>query len=149
MSDPIVTNQSRRLEPVHADEEKRRQGRWTLRLIWFLRIMAGLSMLKGLYHWSLVLGIGDGPDNAFAMRTLPWQTATVLFAVIDLVAAIGLWLAAVWGAVVWLTAAVSLAAIEVFFPQVYGGNLTTVAIVLALLSCYLALALFSAREHLH
>ena len=50
---------------------------------------------------------------------------------------------------VWLTALVSLAAIEVFFPQVYGGNLMTVAIVLALLSCYLALALLSAREHLH
>ena len=53
------------------------------------------------------------------------------------------------GKVVWLTAAVSLAAVEVFFPQVYGGNLMTVAVVLALLSCYLALALLSAREHLH
>jgi len=29
-----------------------------VRLVLFLRIMAGLSMLKGLYHWSLVLGIG-------------------------------------------------------------------------------------------
>ena len=26
-----------------------------------------------------------------------------------------------WGAVVWLTAAVSMAAVEVFFPQIYGG----------------------------
>ena len=54
---------------------------------------------------------------------MPWQTATVFFAVIDLVAAVGLWLAAAWGAVVWLTACVSMAAVEVFFPQVYGGRL--------------------------
>ena len=47
---------------------------------------------------------------------MPWQTATVFFAVIDLVAAVGLWLAAAWGAVVWLTACVSMAAVEVFFP---------------------------------
>ena len=51
------------------------------------------------------------------------RPATVFFAVIDLVAAVGLWLAAAWGAVVWLTACVSMAAVEVFFPQVYGGRI--------------------------
>ena len=54
---------------------------------------------------------------------MPWQAATIFFAVIDLVAAVGLWLAAAWGGVVWLTAAISMAAIELFFPQVYGGRL--------------------------
>jgi len=71
----------------------------------------------------------------------------VFFAVIDLVAAIGLWLAAAWGAVVWLTASVSLAAVEVFFPQVYGGRWPVVLIVGALLIIYLLLAIQSAREH--
>ena len=56
------------------------------------------------------------------------QTATIFFAVIDLVAAVGLWLAAAWGAVVWLTAAVSMAAVEVLFPQVYGGRMIVVVI---------------------
>ena len=68
-------------------------------------------------------GSATGEDNNFTLHSLPWQTATVYFAVIDLVAAVGLWLAAVWGAVVWLTAAVSMAAVEVFFPQIYGGRL--------------------------
>ncbi len=147
MSDPITTDQVRTLEPVHAGEETPREGLWTLRLIWFLRVMAGLSMLKGLYHWSVVLGIGDGRDNAFTTHALPWQTATVFFAVIDLVAAVGLWLAAVWGAVVWLTAAVSMAAVEVFFPQIYGGSVLIVIVELGLLCAYLALAILSAREH--
>ncbi len=115
----------------------------------FLRAMAVMSMAKGLYHWSVVLGIGEGPDTTFTTQSLPWQTATVYFAIIDLVAAVGLWLAAVWGAVVWLTAGVSMAAVEVFFPQIYGGSWLIVAIELFLLCCYLVLALQSAREHPH
>lgn len=138
------------LAPVHAEYEgEQQQGKWTRWLIWFLRAMAVVSMLKGLYHWSVVLGIGEGPDSRFSTESIPWQTATVYFAIIDLVAAVGLWLAAVWGAVVWLTAAVSMAAVQVFFPQIYGGSWFVVAIELVLLATYLVLALQSAREHPH
>jgi hypothetical protein len=145
MSD--MTDKNRGLDPVHAGEDKRREGVWTARLMLFLRIMAGLLMIKGLYHWAVVCGIGEDQDSSFTLRATPWQTATVFFAVIDLVAAVGLWLAAAWGAVVWLTAAVSMAAVEVFFPQIYGGRLWIVVGEIALLGCYLFLALQSAREH--
>src|SRR5688572_12141224 len=146
MSEPVVTDQAKTLEPVHAGEkERKRDGRWTARLVFFLRAMAVLSMLKGLYHWAVVCGIGEGPDTRFALHGLPWQTATVFFAVIDLVAAVGLWLAAAWGAVIWLTATVSMIAVEVFFPQVYGGGWIIIGIELTLLACYLWLALQSAR----
>jgi hypothetical protein len=66
--------------------------------------------------------------------------------VIDLVASVGLWLAAAWGAVVWLTAIVSMAAVEVLFPGVYGGRLIVVLIQAILLASYLSLALMAARE---
>lgn len=149
MIDPITTAQTQSIEPVRTRSDAHQQGRWTRWLVMFLRAMALLSMLKGLYHWSVVLGIGEGPDTRFAANPVPWQTATVYFAIIDLVAAVGLWLAAVWGAVVWLTAAVSMAAVEAFFPQIYGGSVMVVAIELALLCCYLVLAMQSAREHPH
>lgn len=147
MNETLPADQDRSLDPVNA--ARPREGVWTTRLVWFLRAMAVLSMLKGLYHWSVVLGIGDGPENNFTLHSLPWQTATVYFAIIDLVAAVGLWLAAVWGAVVWLTAAVSMAAVEVFFPQIYGGRIVVVVIEIVLLVTYLWLALQSAREHPH
>jgi hypothetical protein len=70
----------------------------------------------------------------------------VFFAVIDLVAAVGLWLAAPWGAVVWLTSIISMAAVEILFPQIYGGNMWVVAIETVLLGVYLWLALMAARE---
>ena len=149
MSDPLAGDHIRALAPVQESAQRPKVGIWTTRLLWFLRIMAGFSLIKGLYHWAVVVGIGDGPDNAFVMHSLPWQTATVFFAVIDLVAAVGLWLAAVWGAVVWLTASVSMAAVEVVFPQVYGGRLTVVLVEMILLGCYVVLAVMSAREHPH
>jgi hypothetical protein len=57
-----------------------------------------------------------------------------------------LWLAAAWGAVVWLTAVVSMAVVEVFFPQVYGGSIYVVFGEVILLGLYMWLAVLAARE---
>ena len=146
MSDPYANDPVRMLEPVQADEPELKDERWTARLVMFLRVMSVLSMTKGLYHWAIVSGIA-GPADGFEYQPTPWQTATVFFAVIDLIAAVGLWLAAVWGGVVWLTASVSMAAVEVFFPQVYGGRGWVVAVATVLLIVYIFLAIQAAREH--
>ncbi|MEX0751329.1 MAG: DUF6163 family protein [Xanthobacteraceae bacterium] len=146
MTNPVVTDQGRTLEPVHADEGEKSAVRWSDRLTVFLRGMAVLSLAKGLYHWSVICGIGDGLDGSFETGPMTWQTATVFFAVIDLVAAVGLWLMAAWGAVVWLTAAISMIAVELLFPQIYGGGMAVMAIELALLAVYLWLAVRAARE---
>jgi hypothetical protein len=47
---------------------------------------------------------------------------------------------------VWLTSVASLAAVELLFPQIYGGRLWVSAVNLALLGAYLWLALRAARE---
>ena len=108
--------------------------------------MAAVSLIKGLYHWAQVCGVGAPADGGFEAHTTAWQAATVFFAVLDLVAAVGLWLAAAWGAVVWLTSVVSMAAVEVFFPKVYGGSIVIVILEMTLLGIYLYLAIVSARE---
>lgn len=137
----------RSLEPVREHEGNRSTGRWTRLLVLFLRVMAAISMCKGLYHWAQVCGIGFGETLPFESRSIAWQTATVFFAVIDLVAAVGLWLAAAWGAVIWLTSVASMLAVEIFFPQVFGGGWLTGLLEGALLALYLWLALKSAQEH--
>jgi hypothetical protein len=134
------------LDPVRLTKGSE-QGTWTEYLVLFLRVMAAVSLIKGLYHWVQVCGIGVPADQAFEAHTVAWQTATVFFAVLDLVAAVGLWLAAAWGAVVWLTSVVSMATVEVFFPKTYGGSLAIVLVEMALLIAYLFLAIASAREH--
>ena len=119
---------------------------WTRRLVLFLRAMAVVSILKGLYHWAQVTGFVGGEEEAFENQSMAWQTATIYFAVIELVAAVGLWLATPWGAVVWLTTVVSMAVIELLFPGIYGGSLTVVALEALMLGAYLALAWMAARE---
>jgi fatty acid desaturase len=146
MSEPFARDDLQSLEPVHEHEGDKSVGRWTRRLVLFLRVMAGVSMLKGLYHWSRVCGIGVAPSEMFQFQSIAWQSATVFFAVIDLVAAVGLWLAAAWGAVIWLTAVASMLAVEIFFPQVFGTSLLTGLLEGGLLVLYLLLALKSAQE---
>src|SRR5579863_6485113 len=119
---------------------------WTRRLVLFLRIMAVISVAKGLYHWAQVTGFVGGEEDAFENQSMAWQAATVYFAVIELVAAVGLWLATPWGAVVWLTTVVSMAVIELMFPALYGGSLAVVGGEALMLSAYLALAWMAARE---
>jgi hypothetical protein len=119
---------------------------WTRRLVLFLRVMAVVSIVKGLYHWAQVTGFIGGEEEAFENQTMAWQTATIYFAVIELVAAVGLWLATPWGAVVWLTTVVSMAVIELMFPGIYGGSLVVVGAEALMLAAYLALAWMAARE---
>ena len=119
---------------------------WTRRLVLFLRIMALIAVIKGLYHWAQVTGFIGGDEDAFENQPMAWQAATIYFAVIELVAAVGLWLATPWGAVVWLTTVVSMAVIELMFPGIYGGSLVVVAVEALMLAAYLALAWMAARE---
>jgi hypothetical protein len=146
MTDPTIRDPIKELAPVLAEQEKSSVGVWTERLVLFLRVMAGVSMLKGLYHWAAVCGFIGDADGGFLAHGTQWQTATVFFAVIDLVAAVGLWLAAPWGAVVWLTAAVSMAVVDVFFQQVYGQQTAIVVLEAVVIVAYLVLAIQAARE---
>jgi hypothetical protein len=134
------------VEAISSDRIETDDSVWTRRLVLFLRIMAVVSILQGLYHWAQVTGFIGGEEDAFENQAMAWQAATVYFAVIELVAAVGLWLATPWGAVVWLTTVVSMAVIELMFPGIYGGSLLVVAFEAIMLSAYLVLAWMAARE---
>ncbi len=132
--------------PARDLSAKLRSAAWTERLVWFLRVMAIASMAKGLYHWAAVCGF-IGEAGGFEAHVQSWQATTVFFSVIDLVAAVGLWLVAPWGAVVWLTSTVTMIMIQLFFDQVYGTDLIIVAAGVVAILAYLVLSLLAAREH--
>jgi hypothetical protein len=146
VSEPAYQDDERNLEPVHTTDDLPSTEIWTLRLVMFLRVMAAISMLKGLYHWSRVVGITVPIGEGFETHSIAWQSATVFFAVIDLVAAVGLWLAAAWGAVIWLTSIVSMIALDVFFPQVFQGGALFDLLEFGTLVIYLWFALKAAQE---
>jgi len=142
-----ATPDPRNAASVRAGEEPK--GIWTERLVQYLRVMAAVSMISGLKYWASICGFAFVPEGGFEAQPVAWQTATVFFAVINLVAAVGLWLAAPWGAVVWLTSAVSMIVVEVFFPQIYDDLLVVLVFHPVAIIAYLVLAVLAAREQLH
>lgn len=122
------------------------ETRYGVVLVWYMRLLSLLSLAQGLACWALVL-VGDdyGPGN-LARMTVPGASAVIFFSVIDIVAAVGLWLAASWGGVVWLVAVAAqwlcLVVLPNFVPYdlaVGGGNLLLVV-------AYFALIYRTARE---
>ena len=96
-------------------------------LVWFMRTMACVWVAKGLFNWAVLMGLNPRFGD-FTMLPRSLQTTIVFFAGSDLLSAIGMWLAAPWGGVLWLLCA-GLETISPFF----GGRVAVMgAIPLAL-----------------
>ena len=80
------------------------ETRWGLMLVVFMRLLAGLWVVQGLLQWSVFL---LPHDVVFDRQSGARTAAMIFFCVLDLLAAVGLWLATPWGGVLWLFAAVS------------------------------------------
>ena len=80
------------------------ETRWGLILVVFMRLLAALWILQGLAQWA---GFLLPREAVFDHLPMTQSGAIMFFAVIDLMAAVGLWLATPWGGVLWLLAALS------------------------------------------
>ncbi len=85
-------------------------------LVWFMRTMACVWVAKGLFNWAVLMGLNPRFGD-FAMLPRPLQTTIVFFAGADLLAAVGMWLAAPWGGILWLLCA----GLEAISP-LFGGR---------------------------
>jgi hypothetical protein len=119
--------------------------RWSFILTGFMRVLALLWILKGLSAWAAILGIWI-PAGAFETRSTGYQTTIIYFAVIDLVAAVGLWMASTWGGVMWLLSVMSHLILAAFFPRIISGGVITMTFFLALVAAYLVLSWLSAQD---
>lgn len=110
-------------------------GDW---LFWLFRAIAVFELGKALLHWAFLLGAGHA---AFADMPAAFRIATVYFAVLDPVAAVGMWMTASWGAVLWLLAAVSQIALCLFFPAAFGPLWPLVAVEALAIAAYVGFTL--------
>lgn len=122
-----------------------RHVRWNLVLVWFMRGLALLWLAKGLAAWAAIIGIGGG-SLPFEVRGTGHQASTVYFAVLDLVAAIGLWLTSTWGGVLWLLAVMSHLIIAVFFPRFVGNSSLLIGLMIAAIMIYLTISWLAAID---
>ncbi|WP_445500586.1 DUF6163 family protein [Microvirga sp. G4-2] len=119
--------------------------RWSFILTWFMRVLAILWIMKGLSSWAVILGIWT-PAGQFEARTMGYQTTIIYFALIDLVAAVGLWMASTWGGIMWLLAVMSHLILAAFFPTIVASSLLTILFFLTLIAIYIAVSWLAARE---
>ena len=105
------------------------ETRWGLILVIFMRLLAALWILQGLLQWSLFMT----PRDAIFDRLSTGQVSSIIFfAVIDLLAAVGLWLATPWGGVLWLFAAASQIFVATSVRHVFATSWVAVDCVLIL-----------------
>ncbi|WP_029031291.1 DUF6163 family protein [Salinarimonas rosea] len=119
--------------------------RWDKTLTWFMRLMALLWIAKGLSFWAVIVG-ASAMAPPFEDRSLGFQAAIVYFAVIDPIAAVGLWLTATWGGVLWLLAVMSHLVLALFFPGVVPVSLALAAAYCGLMVTYLLISFFASGE---
>jgi hypothetical protein len=115
--------------------------------VWFQRLVAGYCLLFGVLYWVRLIGLYDGPLWRFDLMPVHWQVAAVTLAVFYPFAAIGLWMLASWGPVIWVICAVTETAMYFFFPDLYGHRLLIVSSHLAVAVLYVTFRLFIHWQH--
>lgn len=115
---------------------KKASARWRLVLVWFLRLLSVFWLAKGLMAWMVIFGVAADAQPPFENRLLSFQAIIVYFAVIDLVAAVGLWLTSTWGGVLWLLATLSHLLLSFFFPRFVPLTTWMVGIYVTLMAVY-------------
>ena len=92
--------------PIRLGESRSEQNRshWAFALVVFMRALALVWMAQGLLRWAAIL---TPAEPVFDTASAAYAAALAFFAVLDLVAAVGLWLATPWGGVLWLLSAIA------------------------------------------
>jgi hypothetical protein len=121
-----------------------RHVRWNLVLVSFMRILALVWLAKGLLAWAAIMGFGIGLP--FEARSPGYQATTIYFAVIDIVAAVGLWLASTWGGVLWLLAVMSHLILAVFFPRFVSNTALLIGLLILSTMMYLTISWLAAID---
>ncbi|MBX9989615.1 DUF6163 family protein [Phreatobacter oligotrophus] len=141
--------------PIPADGEARGID-WTRIYRIFMRALAVMTIARGLSQWLVICG---GPNaDGLGFEELPpgLQASTVFFAVIELVAGVGLWLTSAWGGVVWILATAVAVAIDLAmmggmqgWVQLAARAWPATAADAALLFFYAIVAVLAARQADH
>lgn len=108
-------------------------GPWQARLVFFQRIAGGFMIVKGLTHWAVLFS-----GATFTALPIEARSATVFFAVIDLIAAVALWLGSPWGAAVWLMAVLSQVVAAFVFLEWTGMTMILTVAELVMVALFMA-----------
>ena len=119
--------------------------RWNTVLVWFMRALSIAWLLKGVTAWTVIFGLSTGLAP-FEGGSTGYQAGLIYFAVVDLVAAVGLWLTSTWGGVLWLLAVMSHLILAVFFPRFVQNSALLIALFIIGIMLYLTISWLASIE---
>jgi Family of unknown function (DUF6163) len=105
-----------------------------------------VMLLFGLRQWAIILGALQGAGGPFEQMSTPWFVVTIHMAVVDLVAAVGLWLRVAGGKVVWVYSALFEIALHTIFIGTFGPSWLVVGFHGATLLVFLLLTILVWRQ---
>lgn len=125
-------------EPNGADAAK-----WGVLLSRFMRIVALFWLVQGLMQWRIILAA----DRSI-FETMPQSAAfaVIFFAVLDLIAGVGLWLATPWGGVLWLLVASAQIFLTLSMPKFFIGGYWLIGVDAVLIAMYFGLTFEAGRD---
>jgi hypothetical protein len=104
-----------------------------------------VMLLFGLRQWAIILGAFQGAGGPFEEMSTPWFVVTIHIAVVDLVAAVGLWLRVAGGKVLWVYSAIFEIALHTLFIGTFGTDWPVVAFHFATLAVFVLLTILALR----
>ena len=127
------------------DERKLRFG-FRLVLDIYTRLIAALLLGYGLYHWAIVLGAVPEGVHPFLSLNAHQRAEVVFTAIVDPVAATGMWIGSPWGAVIWFFANIARVIVHTGFSHFFGGNLFSTIVQIVSIAIYIVLVFLAERE---
>ena len=113
---------------------------WLRRLTaYYLMVIAILLLGAGLIRAGLIMGITPSGES-FDTMDASARTGAVVLASLDIFAAVGLWIRAVWGPIMWAVAVIVETMMYTFLSDLFGSHPLRVAVHFVLIGIFLALA---------
>lgn len=105
-----------------------------------------VMLLFGLRQWAIILGAISGTGGPFQEMSTPWAVVTIHMAVVDLVAAVGLWMRVAGGKVLWIYSALFEVVLHTLFIGTFGTNWPVVAFHVVTLGLFITLTIMARRR---
>lgn len=113
----------------------------------YLRVIALFLLSAGLWRSCQILGITpDGQD--FSALTPAWRAGATTLVLVDLLSAVGLWIGAAWGPVMWAVALAIEVSMYTLFSDLFGHFPLRVAGHVAFFAIFLILAVLDWRREM-
>lgn len=132
----VTPKAKERLDPIE---------RWFMVLLRFIGLVL---LVRAIYGWFILTGFLQPVSMVEAMAAHPTLHLSLLVTLctVSVIAGVGLWLLAPWGAVLWLTLVVADALLFFTVPHLHLVSLTLVMLNAGLITIYLGL-LLQVRRH--